>query len=54
MEPELNMYTLGLNESMETEEGFEITRVPGGWIYFLGDAYGKAICFVPFNSEFNV
>lgn len=54
MEPELDIYTLVLNESIK-DGGWVITKVPGGWIYSdyeRNDGTTLTSCFVPFNNEF--
>ena len=56
------IYDLALHETMEIEEGeigikgkkYEVTRVPGGFIYLVEyPGYRQApTVFVPFNTEF--
>jgi len=48
-----NIYNLKLHETLSIS-GFEITRVPGGWIYIKHYVSNTPdlICFVPFNNEF--
>lgn len=58
------IYDLKLHETMEIEEGeigikgkkYEVTRVPGGWIFLLEfPGYRQApTVFVPFDNEFQV
>lgn len=47
-----NIYDLKLHETLSIS-GFEITRVPGGWIYikhYVSNA-PNLICFVPFDND---
>jgi hypothetical protein len=62
MEKEKTIYDLKLHETLEVEDGiikgkkYEITRVPGGWIYAL-DFPGwrlTQVVFVPFDNGFQV
>lgn len=52
-----NIYELGLHERTETNEGLQITRVPGGWLYrywdFEKQDYCASINFVSYNNEFD-
>ncbi|MDD5358298.1 MAG: hypothetical protein PHX80_04075 [Candidatus Nanoarchaeia archaeon] len=51
MDEEMDIYKLKLNESVTLEDGWYVTRVPGGWIYKLYSSNCLAV-FVPFNNEF--
>lgn len=31
---------------------WEVTRVPGGWIFLSGNGDSQSAAFVPFNNEF--
>jgi len=49
-----NIYTLILNETVLIN-GFNITRVPGGWIYQKTNPFNDAsspLVFIPYNEEF--
>ena len=56
------IYTLKLHQTMEIEEDeigikgkkYEVTRVPGGWIFLIEyPGYRQAVpVFVPFDKEF--
>ena len=56
---EKTIYDLNLHEKME-EKGFQIIRVPGGWLYFNETAHvgisgtqrTATSTFVPYNDEF--
>lgn len=52
------IYSMKLHETLTSEFGGEITRVPGGWIYTVlkGTIHGYAVAsvFVPYNNEFAV
>ena len=50
------LYKMRLHEVIYTDN-FEITRVPGGWIYARLNYENERVenslsCFVPFNNEF--
>jgi hypothetical protein len=48
-----NIYNLKLHETLSIS-GFEITRVPGGWIYIKRYRINipDIMTFIPFNNEF--
>lgn len=41
---------LELHEEMKSKTGWQITRVPGGWIYSQGN--GESSVFVPYENSF--
>ena len=49
------IYDLKLHESLNTNFGITVIRVPGGWIYdcwdYSSDSFKRGI-FVPFDNEF--
>lgn len=44
------LYSLKLFDGMIIGATY-VQRVPGGWIFYNHDE--KAMCFVPYNDEFN-
>lgn len=53
----VNIYKLELHEKVRFDYGFEVMRVPGGWVYiFTGNFDGatRDSVFVPFNNEFMI
>lgn len=47
-----SIYELAFSES-EYFGIYEVTRVPGGWIFLQYGGLGKAAVFVPYNNEFD-
>ena len=48
----IDLFEMDLHEQIMIEEiSWEITRVPGGWIY--RHKFGEMCCFVPLNNEFS-
>ena len=45
------IYTMKLGEIIKFAY-MEVTRVPGGWIFFSGNGDTSCMVFVPFNNEF--
>lgn len=47
-----DLYSMKLAESIELDNRFVITRVPGGWIYSSTSYESRTAVFVPFDNEF--
>ena len=50
------LYKMALNDILHTKEGYEILRVPGGWIYTRFSENGNggndmSSCFVPLSPS---
>ena len=54
MKEKKSMCEMSLNEIVSVSTGFNIIRVPGGWIYNIFDIASDAdsAIFVPYNVEF--
>ena len=50
------IYDLKLHEHLTLSQGFDVTRVPGGWLYQEwvdnGDTTTLSSTFVPYHDEF--
>jgi len=46
------LYTMCLGENIHFSF-WEITRVPGGWIFYSREANRLTSTFVPYNNEFD-
>ena len=49
-----DIYSLGLHERINIYAGFDVVRVPGGWVYNTYDIDIKtgSSVFVPYENEF--
>ena len=47
------LYSMKLHDTLFYDD-FQVTRVPGGWLYSKSDIVGKVLdsVFVQFNNEF--
>lgn len=48
----IQYYKLPLGESFITDDGTEVRRVPGGWVFFTFRSGSASSILVPFNKEF--
>lgn len=49
----MNLYTMKLGEVTKCAY-WEVSRVPGGWIFHAGNGSSQTAVFVPWNNEFEV
>ena len=49
---EKTIYNLKLHEGILIDPHIYITRVPGGWLYDVGEEENIFVVFVPFDDEF--
>lgn len=47
-----DLYELKLHETRVLAKAVSVTRVPGGWLYYMYQFQGSAMQFVPYNTEF--
>ena len=50
----INIYEMGLNDSLQFDYDAKVRRVPGGWVYTTYTHEGVSSSFVPFNKEFKI
>lgn len=46
------IYVMHLHETIRVTNCMQVTRVPGGWLYRLGNDDVQNTTFVPFDNEF--